>query len=93
MLGYGLPDVTGADLASAAKREEFRRRIERVIADFEPRLERVSVDADGEGRIAGPHAAVPHRGDAPRRAGPEPVAFDSAVEPATGNVEVKGAAA
>jgi type VI secretion system protein ImpF len=94
LLSYGLPDITGADLASAARREDFRRTMERVIRQFEPRLTKVTVallDPGGETvdrtlrfRIEGLLRVDP---------APEPVAFDSAVEPATGNVEVKGAAA
>ncbi len=68
--------------------------MERVIRQFEPRLTKVTVALLDPGaepvdrtlrfRIEGLLRVDP---------APEPVAFDSAVEPATGNVEVKGAAA
>lgn len=37
-VNYGIPDLTGADLASAERREEFRATIEDVIRRFEPRF-------------------------------------------------------
>jgi type VI secretion system protein ImpF len=93
LAGYGIPDVTGADLGSVRKREEFRRQIERTIRSFEPRFKTVSVailetgnplDRTLRFRIEGLLRAEP---------APEPVAFDSSVEPATGTVEVRGATA
>jgi len=92
LANYGIPDVTGADLGSARKREEFRRQLERTIRSFEPRFKTVFVSIlDPQGpldralrlRIEGLLRAEP---------APEPVAFDSNVEPATGIVEVRGAA-
>ena len=93
LMSYGLPDVTGADLASTPKREEFRRRIERVIADFEPRLAKVSVMLLEKGEPLDRTLRFRIEGMLHVEPAPEPVAFDSAVEPATGNVEVKGATA
>jgi len=93
LLSYGLPDITGADLASAFKREEFRRTMERVIRDFEPRLTKVSVVLLDRGETLDRTLRFRIEGLLRVDPAPEPVAFDSAVEPATGNVEVKGAAA
>ncbi|MGQ9575802.1 MAG: type VI secretion system baseplate subunit TssE [Thermoguttaceae bacterium] len=90
LVSYGIPDVTGADLSSAQRREEFRSQLERVIRHFEPRLKNVSVILLEQGepwdrtlrfRIEGLLLVEP---------APEPVAYDSAVEPATGTVEVRG---
>ena len=93
LLSYGLPDVTAADLASSSKREEFRRTLQRVIRDFEPRLSKVSVKLLDRGEPV--DRTLRFRIEAMLRVepSPEPVAFDSAVEPATGNVEVKGTSA
>jgi type VI secretion system protein ImpF len=91
LVNYGIPDITGADLRSALGREQFRQILERVIRHFEPRFQRVSVevlankdslDHSMRFRINAMMYAEP---------APEPVVFDSALEPATGTVEVKGA--
>jgi type VI secretion system protein ImpF len=93
LLSYGLPDVTGADLASASRREEFRRTIDRVIRHFEPRLTKVSVKLLDQGQPLDRTLRFRIEGVLNVEPAPEPVAFDSAVEPATGNVEVKGTTA
>jgi type VI secretion system protein ImpF len=91
LMNYGIPDITGADLRSAAGRERFRQILERVIRHFEPRFLRVAVEVL-ENTEALDHA-MRFRINALMYAepAPEPVVFDSSLEPATGNVEVKGA--
>jgi len=91
-VGYGLPDVTGKDLASTSGREEFRRSVEQVIRTFEPRFQSVDVqilsNADEIDRT------LRFRVDAVLRAEPVPieVIFDSQLEPSTGSFNVKGQA-
>lgn len=91
LVDYGLPDFSGAGMGSAANREVFRRIIERAILEFEPRLKRVSVELTGDKesldrvlrfRISAVLQANP---------APEPVVFDSALEPLSATFEVKGA--
>jgi type VI secretion system protein ImpF len=43
LFNYGIPDFTGFDLAAPDRREEFRRTVEEVVRNFEPRLFGVSV--------------------------------------------------
>jgi type VI secretion system protein ImpF len=90
LVNYGIPDITGADLGAAENRTDFARVIEKVLRDFEPRFKSVHVEMlDNPDpskrtlkfRIEGLLHAEP---------APEPIVFDSALEPATGNVEVKG---
>lgn len=91
LANYGIPDITGADLRSADGRERFRQIIERVIRHFEPRFKSVSVEMSDSG--AEPlDRTLRFRIDALMYAepAPEPVVFDSALQPATGNFEVKG---
>lgn len=91
LAAYGLPDITGTDLARADDRERFRQTIEATIRRFEPRFVELKVHAIDAGA---PHdRALRFRIDALLHAepAPEPVVFDSALEPATGTVEVKGA--
>lgn len=90
LLNYGLPDFTGAALGVARRREEFRRVIEKAIRTYEPRFKNVMVrlldNADPADRT------LRFRIEALLEAepAPEPVLFDSALEPATGNFAVKG---
>jgi type VI secretion system protein ImpF len=90
LVNYGIPDITGADLGSAQSREEFTQIVERVLESYEPRFKSVRVtmlpnsgllDRTLRFRIEALLYAEP---------APEPVSFDSTMEPLTGNVEVKG---
>ena len=91
LIGYGIPDITAAELAAPESREEFRRTIEAVIRRFEPRFKSVRVAM--RGNVEPLDRTLRFRIDAVLYAepAPEPVSFDSAVEPVTGTVEVKGA--
>lgn len=90
LVNYGLPDFTGATLGSAKDREDFCRYIQTVIAQYEPRLKNVTVvpitSAEPLDRT------FRFRVDAMLRMepAPEPIVFDSNVEPTTGNVVVSG---
>ena len=90
VVSYGIPDLRGADLATSGGRRNFARLVEEVIQRFEPRFLQVRVDlldnADPLDRILRFRIEALLRVDP----APEPVVFDSAVEPATGNVEVRG---
>jgi type VI secretion system protein ImpF len=91
LVTYGVPDITGLDLASAGRRAEFTRGIEEVIRKYEPRFTSVRVqlldNTDQTDRT------LRFRIDALLRAepAPEPVVFDTSLEPATGTIEVKRA--
>jgi type VI secretion system protein ImpF len=90
LVSYGLPDFTGVNLSSGKDREDFCKHIQSVIQQFEPRLANVSVVPISS---AEPLDRTFHfRIDALLRTepSPEPVVFDSNVEPATGGVEVQG---
>jgi type VI secretion system protein ImpF len=90
LLNYGLPDLVEVDLQSTAGRGQFQRILEKVIRHFEPRFKSVKVEVL---KNASPlDQTVRFRIDAVLYAepAPEPVMFDSSLEPATGNVEVRG---
>ena len=91
LVNYGIPDITGAGLGSAQNREDFRRIVEGVIRHFEPRFKTIKVEMLDNAEPL--DRALRFRIDALLYAepAPEPVVFDSALQPATGNVEVKGA--
>lgn len=90
LVDYGIPDITGASLSSAHSRQQFAEILQRVIRRYEPRFQSVKVqlleNADPLDRT------LRFRIDAMLIAepAPEPVVFDSAVQPTTGNVEVRG---
>lgn len=90
LVGYGVPDFTGANMGSGEQREQFCRLLESVIRTCEPRFKAVQVrlldNAESLDRT------LRFRIDALLHAepAPEPVVFDSALEPGTGSFEVKG---
>jgi len=91
LVNYGIPDFSGGNFGSSASREEFRHTTEEVIRVFEPRFKTVRVKLLEN---ADPHdQTLRFRIDALVYAdpAPEPVAFDSLLEPVTYNFEVKGA--
>ncbi len=90
LVNYGIPDFTGVTMSSAASREQLRSVVEHVIRKFEPRFKSVKVklleNADETDR------SLRLRIDALLYAepAPEPVVFDSQLEPVSGNFAVKG---
>jgi type VI secretion system protein ImpF len=89
LVNYGIPDFTGASMSGPDEREELRRVIERIIRNFEPRFKTVTVTLLEN--TASLDRTLHFRIDALLFAepAPEPVVFDSQLEPVTGNVEVK----
>lgn len=92
LVDYGMPDFTAVNMGGSDGPEQLRRLLEAVIRRFEPRFKAVQVlllesadplDRTLRFRIDALLHAVP---------APEPVTFDSALETATGTVEVRGAA-
>ena len=89
LVGYGIPDISGEDLGSPTRRRKFLKQVEQVIQRFEPRFQRVSVleleNADSidrtlRFRIDAVLYAVPS---------PEPIVFDSTLEPASKTFRVE----
>ena len=85
LLNYGIPDFTGSDFALNQRHEGFRHIIETMLKRYEPRFRRVRVVLlnDDEGvdrtmrlRIEALMQVEP---------APEPIVFDSQIDPATGN--------
>jgi type VI secretion system protein ImpF len=92
LVNYGIPDITGLDLSTRDGRERLRQTIETVLREFDPRFKSVHVELiDPEDRS---ERTLRFRIDAVVYAEPafEEVVFDSALEPATGEIEVKGIA-
>lgn len=87
---YGIPDIIAANLGDTIDRAQFFRRLQAVIALHEPRFKSVVVKpietADSLDRT------LRFRVDALLRTdpAPEPIVFDTAMEPSTGQFVVKG---
>jgi type VI secretion system protein ImpF len=88
LVNYGLPDFTGMTLASAEAREKFRELLETTVRRWEPRF--LSLKVTLLGNTEPLDRTHRFRIDALLRAepAPEPVAFDSVLEPSTGNFEI-----
>ena len=90
LVNYGIPDFTGVNMSLPSERERLRKVVEKVILHFEPRFKSVQVklvenaddfDRTLRFRIDGLLYAEP---------APEPVVFDSQMEPRSSSFEVKG---
>jgi type VI secretion system protein ImpF len=90
LLNYGLADVTGTGLASAEEREQFCRTLQGVLRGYEPRFKSVSVRLLGN--AAPLDRTLRFRIDALLRVdpAPEPIVFDSMLEPSSSTFIVKG---
>lgn len=88
-VGYGMPDLSSGALADPKRREEFRAEVENTIRRFEPRLARVRVSLVGE--LSPLDATLRLRIDGLLHAdpAPEPVAFDTVVEPGISEVKIE----
>ncbi|MCA9148182.1 MAG: type VI secretion system baseplate subunit TssE [Planctomycetales bacterium] len=89
LVNYGIPDFTGANMSQPTERAALRRTIEAAIIRYEPRFKTVRVtildEDDDSGRtLRFKIEALMHAEPAP-----EPVVFDSQLEPATSTFEVK----
>ena len=89
VVNYGIPDFTGANMSLASEREQLRRTIERIIKQFEPRFKTVKVQLqDNRDEF---DRTLRFRIDALLYAepAPEPVIFDSQLQPTATTFEVK----
>ncbi len=91
LVNYGIPDISGADLASDEQREEFCRTLEDVIRHFEPRFAKLSIEIQEQAEMLDRTLRLRIDGLLHATPAPEPVVFDSSVETATGTVEVRRA--
>ena len=81
LVNYGIPDFTGVNMAAPSERERLRVMVERIVRKFEPRFKSVSVklldNSDrGDRTLRFRIDALLHAEPAP-----EPVVFDSQLEP------------
>jgi len=88
VINYGMPDFSNENFDDPDKRKKFVRRMEQVIKRFESRFEQVTVQLIYEPDEV--DRTVRFRIDALLKADPmpEPVTYDSDVEPASGTFKV-----
>ncbi len=92
VINYGIPDFTGEDMAAPEHRELLRKAVEETIQRFEPRFIKVSVSLIGERESL--DRTLCFRIEALMRAypSPEPVVFDSIMDPVTRGMVVRSGA-
>jgi type VI secretion system protein ImpF len=89
LVNYGIPDFTGTNMSQPTEREQLRVTIEQIIRKFEPRFKSVRVNmlenSDAFDRT------LRFRIDALLYAepAPEPVVFDSQLEPSSATFQIK----
>ena len=92
-IGYGIADFAAGAFNDVNRRDELRAGIEETIRLFEPRLARIRVTLlEGQSTL---DAVLRLRIEAMLRVepAPEPIAFDTLVDAANAEVQVKAAAA
>jgi type VI secretion system protein ImpF len=89
VLTYGLPDFSSCSVGNAEERERLRMAVQQAIQRFEPRLRDIRVtlhDKEGEFDRA---LRLTIEGLLWVHPDPQPIAFDTLVQPATGQCVVK----
>ena len=86
---YGLPDFTSTSIKDPNNEERLRHAIEEEIRIFEPRLEAVTVTlVPGNQKERAMHFRID--GQLRVDPAPEPVSFDTLLEPGSGHFTLKG---
>lgn len=90
LVNYGIPDFTGVHFASAERQSELCGILRTVIRNYEPRLSDVRVEIVSDSYAQ--DRTCRFRIDALLMVdpAPEPVAFDTMLEPVTGDFRVDG---
>jgi type VI secretion system protein ImpF len=89
LLNYGIPDFSGANLATQSAQDEFRRSIEAAIRCYEPRFKRVTVQVIEPGQTLDRRFRL--RIEALMVLDAEPIVFDSVLDPVTRSFAVRPA--
>jgi type VI secretion system protein ImpF len=90
LASYGIQDFTSASLSTDASKERFRAEVEETLRRFEPRFRTVRVEVLAN--LDKLDRTLRLRIDALLHAdpAPEPIVFDSVLDPVNGGFEVRG---
>jgi type VI secretion system protein ImpF len=88
ILNYGVMTVTSAELSADDNRERFRSAVERAIRCFEPRFLRVHVTLIEDSERIDRTLRFRIEALAQAKPAPEPLVFDSVLDPSTQGVTV-----
>ena len=88
VLNYGIPDVSGQHLGSLAQRLEFLRQIENLIRKFERRFRSVKVELRPARNSYDRTLNFAIHAEVDAEPAPEPLDFDSVVDPVTRQLKV-----
>ncbi|HVS40408.1 MAG TPA: type VI secretion system baseplate subunit TssE [Gemmataceae bacterium] len=90
MVGYGIPDLAAGALGSDEARDRFCRMLQTMLRQYEPRFKSIEVRPLANAEPL--DRTLRFRIDALLRVdpAPEPVAFDSMLEPGAGGFAVSG---
>lgn len=91
LVNYGIPDITAMEFGTHAKRQEFRSILERCIKRFEPRFKSVRVEIVDHNERLDRTLHFRINAEIYAQPEPEPVVFDTSLEPATAEFQVKRA--
>ena len=91
LAAYGIPDCVGINTGARQQQEHLRRMLLRAVETFEPRLFNIRVAVADTSDVT--DRTLRFRIDAMLRVdpAPEPVAYDSTLEPTSGDFSVRGA--
>lgn len=92
-IGFGIGDFAAGAFNDRAERERLRRRVEDTVRRFEPRLARVRVVLLDPDNTLDPTLRLRIEAMLLVDPAPEPVAFDTLIDPVTAEVQVKPNAA
>jgi type VI secretion system protein ImpF len=88
-VGFGLPELSSGTLSDPKRREAFRAEVESTIRRFEPRFATLRVTLQGDTSPLDPTLKLRIDGLLHADPAPEPVAFDTVVEPGMSEVTVE----
>lgn len=88
-VGYGITDFAAGVFNDPAQRDRLRAQIEQTIRRFEPRLAQVHVVLIDSDNTLDPTLRMRIEALLRTEPAPEPITFDTLVDPATAEVQVK----
>lgn len=88
-VGYGIADFSAGAFNETGRRDMLRAEIEQTIRRFEPRLLRVRVSLVEDGELLEPTLRLRVDATLHTEPAPEPIAFDTLVDPVTAQIVVR----